>query len=210
MGAVLRGLYAITPDEADTRILTAKVAAALEGGLTALQYRNKTADPSLRRAQADALAPLCRAHHVPFILNDDLDLAIAVNAEGVHLGGTDGDLAHARRRLGPDKLLGASCYNRYELAVAAKSAGADYVAFGAAFVSPTKPAAVRAPLELYARAHRELGLTVVAIGGITRANAAPLVSAGVDALAVITDLFEARDIAARARDFNALFETTTP
>ena len=210
MDAVLRGLYAITPDETDTRILTAKVAAALEGGLTALQYRNKTADPSLRRAQADALAPLCRAHHVSFILNDDLDLAIAVNADGVHLGGTDGDLAQARRRLGLDKLLGASCYNRYELAVAAKSAGADYVAFGAAFGSPTKPAAVHAPLELYARAHRKLGLTVVAIGGITAANAAPLLSAGVDALAVITDLFEARDIAARARDFNALFETTTP
>ena len=210
MDAVLRGLYAITPDEADTRILRAKVAAALEGGLTALQYRNKTADPSLRRAQADALAPLCRAHHVPFILNDDLDLAIAVNADGVHLGGTDGDLAQARRRLGPDKLLGASCYNRYELAVAAKSAGADYVAFGAAFGSPTKPAAVHAPLELYARAHRNLGLPVVAIGGITTANAAPLLSAGVDALAVITDLFEARDITARARDFNALFEATTP
>jgi thiamine-phosphate pyrophosphorylase len=210
MDAVLRGLYAITPDETDTRILTAKVAAALEGGLTALQYRNKTADPSLRRAQADALAPLCRAHHVSFILNDDLDLAIAVNADGVHLGGTDGDLAQARRRLGPDKLLGASCYNRYELAVAAKSAGADYVAFGAAFGSPTKPAAVHAPLELYARAHRNLGLPVVAIGGITTANAAPLLSAGVDALAVITDLFEARDITARARDFNALFEATTP
>ena len=210
MDAVLRGLYAITPDETDTRILTAKVAAALEGGLTALQYRNKTADPSLRRAQADALAPLCRAHHVSFILNDDLDLAIAVNADGVHLGGTDGDLAQARRRLGPDKLLGTSCYNRYELAVAAKSAGADYVAFGAAFGSPTKPAAVHAPLELYARAHRNLGLPVVAIGGITTANAAPLLSAGVDALAVITDLFEARDITARARDFNALFEATTP
>lgn len=210
MGAVLRGLYAITPDEADTRILAAKVTAALAGGIAALQYRNKSADATLRRAQAAILAALCRSQGVPFIVNDDLDLAMAVNADGLHLGGTDGDLAEARRRLGTAKLLGASCYDRFDLALAAKAAGADYVAFGAAFPSPTKPNAVRAPLELYARAHRELGLPVVAIGGITADNAARLVSAGVDALAVITDLFEARDIAARARDFNALFETTTP
>jgi thiamine-phosphate pyrophosphorylase len=206
----LRGLYAITPDEADTQVLAAKVAAALDGGIAALQYRNKTADASLRRVQAEALAPLCRKHRVPFIVNDDLDLAVAIDADGLHLGGTDGGLAEARRCLGAEKLLGASCYNRFELALAAKAAGADYVAFGSAFASPTKPNAVRAPLALYARAHRELGLPVVAIGGITADNAAALVSAGVDAVAVITDLFEARDIAARARAFNALFETTTP
>ncbi|MCU0897423.1 MAG: thiamine phosphate synthase [Burkholderiales bacterium] len=210
MGTALRGLYAITPDEADTRALAAKVAAALAGGIAALQYRNKTADGTLRRAQAAALAPLCRERGVPFIVNDDLELAIASGADGLHLGGTDGDLANARRRLAPGKLLGASCYDRYDLALAAKAAGADYVAFGAAFSSPTKPNAVRATLELYARAHRELGIPIVAIGGITADNAAALVSAGVDAVAVITDLFEARDIAARARDFNALFETTTP
>ena len=210
MGTALRGLYAITPDEADTRALAAKVADALAGGIAALQYRNKAADATLRRTQAEALALLCRERGVPLIVNDDVALASAVGADGVHLGATDGDLAGARWRLGPGKLLGASCYDRYDLALAAKAAGADYVAFGAAFPSPTKPNAVRAPLDLYARAHRELGIPIVAIGGITADNAAALVSAGVDALAVITDLFEARDIAARARDFNALFETTTP
>jgi thiamine-phosphate pyrophosphorylase len=210
MGTALRGLYAITPDEADTRALAAKVADALAGGIAALQYRNKAADATLRRAQAEALVPLCRERGVPLIVNDDVALASAVDADGVHLGATDGDLVSTRRRLGPGKLLGASCYDRYDLALAAKAAGADYVAFGAAFPSPTKPNAVRAPLALYARAHRELGIPIVAIGGITADNAAALVSAGVDALAVITDLFEARDIAARARDFNALFETTTP
>jgi len=210
MGTALRGLYAITPDEADTRALAAKVADALAGGIAALQYRNKAADATLRRTQAEALALLCRERGVPLIVNDDVALASAVGADGVHLGATDGDLAGTRRRLGPGKLLGASCYDRYDLALAAKAAGADYVAFGAAFPSPTKPNAVRAPLALYARAHRELGIPIVAIGGITADNAAALVSAGVDALAVITDLFEARDIAARARDFNALFETTTP
>ena len=210
MGTALRGLYAITPDEADTRTLAAKVADALAGGIAALQYRNKAADATLRRTQAEALALLCRERGVPLIVNDDVALASAVGADGVHLGATDGDLVSTRRRLGPGKLLGASCYDRYDLALAAKAAGADYVAFGAAFPSPTKPNAVRAPLDLYARAHRELGIPIVAIGGITADNAAALVSAGVDALAVITDLFEARDIAARARDFNALFETTTP
>lgn len=210
MRAPLRGLYAITPDESDTGALVAKVAAALAGGLAALQYRNKAADAGLRRAQVEALLPLARAHGVPLIVNDDVELALACGADGAHLGVADGDLAAARRRLGAGRLLGASCYDRFDLALAARSAGVDYVAFGAAFASPTKPGAVRAPLSLYARAHRELGLPVVAIGGITLANAPALLEAGVDALAVITDLFGAPDIAARARAFNALFEATTP
>ncbi|MCU0805026.1 MAG: thiamine phosphate synthase [Burkholderiales bacterium] len=209
MPVAFRGLYAITPDEPDTPALVAKVADALAGGIAALQYRNKPADAALRRAQAEALAPLCRARQVPFIVNDDLALALAVNADGLHLGGTDGDLAGARVRLAAGKLLGASCYDRFELAITAKAGGADYVAFGSAFASPTKPNAVHAPLALYARAHRELGIPVVAIGGITVDNAPALVAAGVDAVAVITDLFGARDIAARARAFTALFETRT-
>ncbi|MCX7893376.1 MAG: thiamine phosphate synthase [Burkholderiales bacterium] len=210
MRVPLRGLYAITPDEADTRALAAKVAAAAAGGIAALQYRNKAADAGLRRSQVEALLPIARAHGVPLIVNDDVELAVACGADGAHLGGTDGDLREARRRLGSAKLLGASCYDRFDLALAAKAAGADYVAFGAAFASPTKPAAVRAPLALFARAHRELGLPVVAIGGITVENAPALLEAGAEALAVITDLFGAPDIAARARAFNALFEAATP
>ena len=206
----IRGLYAITPDEADTGKLVNRVMAALAGGTRVLQYRNKTADPKLRQEQAEALLALCRREGVPFIVNDHLDLALAIGADGVHLGGEDGDIAAARRALGPDRLLGASCYNRYELALAAREAGADHVAFGAAFVSKTKPGAVHAPLSLYERAHRELGLPVVAIGGITANNATSLVSARADAVAVITALFDADDIRATAAQFSLAFNRPIP
>jgi len=203
-----RGLYALTPDEPDTAALVAAVRSAVAGGAAAVQYRNKRADARLRRAQAAALAALCREAGVPLILNDDLELALEVDAAGVHLGRDDGDLAAARRRLSPGKLLGASCYDRLDRAVRAVAAGADYVAFGSVFASPTKPAAVRAPLALFGEAKRRLGVPLVAIGGITLENARAVVEAGADALAVITALFEADDIAARARGFQALFART--
>jgi thiamine-phosphate pyrophosphorylase len=159
----------------------------------------------LRRDQAAALAAQCRVAAVPMIVNDDVELALAVGADGVHLGAGDGDLAAARARLGPGRLLGASCYNRLELAHAAVAAGADYVAFGAAFASSTKPGAVHAPLELYRAARAALAVPIVAIGGITVANAPALIAAGVDAVAVITALFDADDVARRAREFQSLF-----
>ncbi len=197
------GLYALTPEEPDTGALVAAVRAALGGGAAAVQYRNKGADAALRRTQAAALAALCRAAGAPLIVNDDVELALAVGAAGVHLGRDDGDLAAARARLGPERLLGASCYDRLDGAARAVAAGADYVAFGAVFVSPTKPAAVRAPLALFAAAKR-LRVPLVAIGGITLENAHAAIAAGADALAVITGLFEADDVAARARAFTAL------
>jgi len=198
------GLYALTPDESDTAVLVARVRAASAGGAAAVQYRNKSADPALRGEQARALAALCRAAGVPLVVNDDIALALAVDAAGVHLGRDDGDLGAARRQLGPGRLLGASCYDRIALAERAAAAGADYVAFGSMFASPTKPAAVRAPLALLGTA-RQLGVPVVAIGGITLENAREVIAAGADALAVITALFDAGDIAARARAFSALF-----
>ena len=198
------GLYALTPDEPDTQALVAKVRAAIAGGAAAVQYRNKPADPARRAEQARALAALCRAASVPLVVNDDVELALAVGATGVHLGRDGGDLAGARRRLGPGRLLGASCYDRLELAERAVVAGADYVAFGSVFASPTKPAAVRAPLALLGAARR-LGRPVVAIGGITLENAPDAIAAGADALALITALFDAGDIAARARTFSDLF-----
>jgi thiamine-phosphate pyrophosphorylase len=204
-----RGLYALTPDEPDTQVLVAKVRAAIAGGAAAVQYRNKPADPALRSAQAGALAALCRVAGVPLVVNDDIDLALGVAAAGVHLGREDGDLAAARRRLGPGRLLGASCYNRLELAERAVAAGADYVAFGSMFASPTKPAAVHAPLALLGAARR-FGRPVVAIGGITLENAPAVIAAGADALAVITALFEAGDVAARARAFNDLLRRESP
>ena len=199
----LRGLYALTPDLADRRRLPDLVGRALEGGIAALQYRCKTLSSSERLAEAAALAALCRAKGVPLIVNDDPGIALAADADGVHLGREDGDPAQARARIGA-KLLGVSCYDSLEAARAAVSAGADYVAFGSVFSSPTKPAAVRAPLALFGQA-RALGVPLVAIGGITLENAPQLLAAGADALAVISDLFDAPDIAARARAYGKLF-----
>jgi thiamine-phosphate pyrophosphorylase len=202
--ARIRGLYVVTPDWRDTLKLVLAAKAALEGGARVLQYRNKVAAPSQRIEHAIALAALCQKFGATFIVNDHLDLALKVDADGVHLGADDGELAAARKKLGAGKLLGASCYDRLELAQAARNAGADHIAFGSIYASPSKPAAVRAPLDLFAQA-RSLGLPMVAIGGITADNAQAVVEAGADALAVISDIFDAPDIAARARQFGALF-----
>ncbi|WP_374350732.1 thiamine phosphate synthase [Chitinimonas sp.] len=195
------GLYAITPDWADTDRLLTACRAALAGGAAVIQYRNKLADAGLRREQATALLAQCRAAQVPLIINDHLDLALEIDADGLHLGGDDGDLASARAALGPDKLLGASCYNRLALAQAALAAGADHVGFGAAFPSPTKPAAVQASAALFAEARQALCCPMVAIGGITIANVVTLVELGVSNIAVISALFASDDIAQTARAF---------
>ncbi len=196
----LRGLYAITPDAAHSATLLRQVAQALEGGIAMLQYRRKDKQHD---EEANALARMCRERAVPFVVNDDLALALECGADGVHLGRDDGGLAAARAKLGA-RLLGASCYDSLSAARAAVAAGADYVAFGSVFPSPTKPAAPRAPLSLFTGA-RELGVPLVAIGGITLQNAPQLIAAGADCLAVISDLFEAPDIAERARAYGKLF-----
>jgi thiamine-phosphate pyrophosphorylase len=200
----VKGLYAITPDTASTDLLARMVAQALEGGIALLQYRNKLADAALRREQALALLRLTRAKRVPLIINDDVALAAAIDADGAHVGRDDGEVAAARRML-PGKLLGASCYASLEAAQQAIAAGADHVAFGSVFASGTKPGATRAPLEIFAHA-RSLGVPLVAIGGITLENAPLAVSAGADLLAVIADLFGAPDIAGRAARYRTLFE----
>ena len=208
MARPIAGLYAVTPDSVDTEALVAAVAAALEGGATMVQYRNKAADALLRDAQAARLADLCAAHGAPLIVNDHVDLALALPAAGLHVGADDADdLPALRARLGPDRLLGVSCYRSVERARAAAAAGADYVAFGSVFPSSVKPQAVAAELTLFAAA-RDLGVALVGIGGITRANVATLVAAGADAAAVITDLFapSVADIRGRARTFSAAFD----
>ena len=199
----LRGLYAITPDCADSALLIGRADQALSGGIAALQYRNKLAGQEQRVLEATALATKCRERRVPFIVNDDVALALESGADGVHLGRDDGDLAAARARL-RGKLLGVSCYNSLAAARAAVAAGADYIAFGSVFPSPTKPAAVRAPLALFGEA-RSLRVPLVAIGGITLDNAPQLLVAGADCLAVISDLFDAPDIAERARSYGKLW-----
>ncbi|MGB7540792.1 MAG: thiamine phosphate synthase [Burkholderiales bacterium] len=206
MKRAIRGLYAITPDESDTAALVSKVRQALHGGALTVQYRNKVADPSLKWEQAQALLLSCRAAGVPLIINDDLELALAVGADGLHLGSEDGGVVSARARLGPHKLLGTSCYDRLGLALAAQAAGADYVAFGSVFPSSTKSAAVHAPLKLFREAGARIELPMVAIGGITPDNAGVVVDAGAAAVAVISALFDAPDIEAAARRFCSLFQ----
>ncbi|MSQ49379.1 MAG: thiamine phosphate synthase [Betaproteobacteria bacterium] len=202
LAARMHGLYAITPELPDSETLLRRVALALQGGIAVLQYRSKLAGVEQKMRVAKALAAMCRDHQVPFIINDDLELALESGADGVHLGRDDGELAAARARLG-SRLLGASCYNSLSAARAAVAAGADYIAFGSVFPSSTKPAAVCAPLTLFGEA-RSLGVPLIAIGGITLQNAPQLLSAGADCLAVITDLFEAPEIAEKARAYAKL------
>ena len=181
------------------------VDAALSGGASLIQYRNKMADADLRIRQARVLLKLCRQHGAALIINDHAALCLELDADGVHLGGDDGDAAAIRAQLGPERILGVSCYNRFELALTAQAQGADYVAFGACFDSATKPVAVHAPLELFRRAQSELQIPVVAIGGITLANAQLALDIGANAIAVIGELFFANDITQTARQFSNLF-----
>jgi thiamine-phosphate pyrophosphorylase len=202
----LAGLYALTPDLADTAALSARTDLALLGGATAIQYRNKTASAALRLEQAGALRALCSARGVIFIVNDDIELARAVGADGVHLGRDDATIAAARALLGPAAIVGVSCYDALERARVALAAGGDYVAFGSFYPSLVKPDAVRPAPRLIAEAKaRWPEINVVAIGGITAANAAPLIAAGADAVAVISALYDVPDVALAARELVACF-----
>jgi thiamine-phosphate pyrophosphorylase len=196
------GLYAITdgprPD------LVSAVDAALRGGARLLQYRDKTDDAARSYAEASALRDLCARFDVPLIVNDDIELAQAVGADGVHLGEHDGDVAVARARLGAGAIIGVSCYDSLARAREAAAAGADYLAFGAFYPSSTKPNARRATLELL-RDAKPLGLPRVAIGGITPDNAAPLIDAGAQFIAAISGVFGASDIAGASRMYTNLF-----
>jgi len=205
---LLRGLYAVTPDDNLLPRLSALVSATLQGGVKIVQYRNKTAPQPLRRSQAAELVRICRAEGAKLIVNDDLALALEIGADGVHLGRDDGDLRAARRLLGPDRILGVSCYNEMSRAEAAVAAGADYIAFGAVFSSRTKPAAIEAPLSLISEAKARFGsqdVAIAAIGGITLNNAPQVIAAGADLVAVITDLFDAMDITSRSEAYQQLF-----
>lgn len=199
------GLYAITFETTDTEHLLTQVEAALAGGVAAVQYRDKSADIARRHEQASELVALCHRYGAPLIVNDDLRLADLADADGVHLGRDDGTVNEARIILGKDKFIGASCYQSLDLARAAQAAGADYVAFGSFFSSPTKPDAGRADLELLREATQAIHLPIIAIGGITLANAPQLLDAGADSLAVLSALFDAPDIRAAAHTLNQLF-----
>ena len=198
-----KGLYLITPDEPDSKRLLARVEPLLPFA-SCLQYRNKRADAGLREQQAVALRDLCRGADVPLIINDDAALAAKIGADGVHLGEHDGKIVAARALLGEGAIVGVSCYDELVRAESAAQEGADYIAFGAFFPSPTKPNARRAAPALLQAAAR-LGLPQVAIGGITPDNARPLIAAGADLIAVISGVFDAADPVAAAQAYRACF-----
>jgi len=207
MFSIIKGLYAVTPDEPDTDVLLAKVEAALLGGINILQYRNKQANHKLLTQQAQAILPLCRQYNVPLIINDSVKLCLTLDADGVHIGAKDGNLSEVRTRLGPNKILGASCYNRFDLALTAQQAGADYVAFGACFASTTKPNAPIASLDLFKLAQAQLHIPTVAIGGITLTNVLQAIDAGASAIAVINAIFNSSDVKLSTQQFAQLFDT---
>jgi len=206
------GLYGVTPEWDDTDRLLAAIDDAAEGGMVALQWRRKTIAPEARLVQVRRVAERCHKLGLLLIINDDWRLAALIDADGVHLGREDGSLAQARLALGSDKIIGCSCYNDPRLAAEALKADVDYIAFGAMYPSSSKPNAVRASLDHIAegRALTESSpirprTAVVAIGGITADNAAPVVHAGADSIALISGLFDAPDIRATAARCQALF-----
>jgi thiamine-phosphate pyrophosphorylase len=203
---MISGLYAVTPDESDLSVLLAKVEAALQGGIGVLQYRNKQADHKMQTQQARAILPLCKQYQVPFIINDSVNICLELDADGVHIGADDGDLSDVRARLGTDKMLGASCYNRLDLALSAQQAGASYIAFGACFISSTKPNAPLVPFDLFELAKAQLIVPIVAIGGITIKNAPKVIEAGADSIAVINAIFNADDVKSATQQFAQLFK----
>ena len=202
----LAGLYALTPDLADTAALSARTDLALSAGASAVQYRNKAASAELKLEQALTLRALCSARGAIFIVNDDVELARAVDADGVHLGRDDASVTAARARLGSAAIVGVSCYDELARGEAAIAAGGDYIAFGSFYPSLVKPNAVRPSLRLISEAKaRWPEISVVAIGGITAANAVPLIAAGADAVAVISALYDAPDVLLAARELVACF-----
>jgi len=201
----MRGLYLVTPNWDDTERLLAATSQALAAGAALVQYRHKDAGDALRAEQAAALLKLCRRHGTPLVINDHLDLCQTLDADGVHLGHTDQGIADARALLGRDKIVGASCYGELALARAAQAAGASYVAFGGFYPSPVKKYTFVTPPERLTEARAEVTLPIVVIGGMTPANAAPLVARGADMVAAITSMYGADDPGAAARAFGALF-----
>jgi len=201
-----RGLYAITDGALHSgEALERAVLDAISGGARVIQYRDKSADGDRRRAEAVMLVRACRRRGVPLIVNDDVELALRSDADGVHLGRDDASLPAARSRLGGQRIIGVSCYNQVERAVAAQRGGADYVAFGSMFSSTTKPGAERADIATLVAARTRIHLPIVAIGGITPRNGASLLDAGVDLLAVVSGVFGHGDPAAAARRYARLF-----
>lgn len=201
----MKGLYLVTPDWDDTQKLLDATEAGLRGGAALVQYRHKMADPALRQEQAAHLLALCRLHNRPLIINDHVDLCMTLDADGVHVGDTDAHIAQVRAALGPSKIVGASCYGSLQLACDARDAGASYVAYGGFYPSRVKKYPVTTAIDIVARSAVEVGLPSVAIGGLTKKNAVPLVAAGASMVAVISSVYMASDPESAAQDFAMLY-----
>ena len=200
-----RGLYLVTPDWDDTEKLLRISEQALQGGAVMLQYRHKTASAAQALEQAGALLTLCRRYGVPMIVNDNVELCMAIDADGMHVGGTDAAVATVRSALGDEKIVGASCYGSLELAQQAAAAGASYLAFGGFYPSQVKQYAVGTPPELIAQVKQAIALPVVVIGGMSLGNAAPLIAQGADMVAVISAVYAAAEPQAAAQAFTGLW-----
>ena len=202
----MKGLYLVTPDWDDTAKLVATTELALRGGAALVQYRHKNASAELRQEQAEQLLALCRRYQRPLIINDYVELCLALDADGVHVGGTDASVAQVRAALGPSKIVGASCYGSMELARTAYQTGASYVAFGGFYPSRVKKYPVTTSVEIITQSKAEITLPIVVIGGMTPDNATPLVAAGADMVAAISSVYLAANPVAAASDFTRLFE----
>jgi thiamine-phosphate pyrophosphorylase len=201
----ISGLYAVTQTENKTaEQIVEDVSAAIRGGVKVLQYRDK--NPIDSYAIAQELLKICRRHNIPLLINDDIELAIKVKADGVHLGKDDSDLKVARQRLGKNAIIGVSCYNSLERALAAQTNGATYVAFGRFFPSNSKPLASPTDIQILHKAKREITIPIVAIGGIMPENGGQLLKAGADLLAVIGGIFD-KNPEQSAKAFQSLFQT---
>ena len=205
---IIKGLYAITPDSADLNTLIQKTQWAIEGGAFMVQYRSKILNRDVKMQQCAAILRLCREYEIPCIVNDDVDMCRILEADGVHLGEKDDNIAEVRHILGENAIIGSSCYDQLDRAKSAQKEGASYVAFGAMFPTSTKPNAPRATLELLREAKREIQIPIVAIGGITVNNAHDVIKTGIDAIAVITSLYEAKTIKETAETFAKMFHET--
>jgi len=204
----LQGLYVLTDENLIApEQLSNAVKQAIEGGCRVLQYRDKHSPTALRLQQAKQLSSLCKNENVAFIINDDIGLALEVDADGVHVGKHDASIESVRKKLGHNKIIGVSCYNNFKLAKFAQQQGADYVAFGSFYPSTIKPEAVMADRNLLERARQELSIPCVAIGGINQRNAAALIAAGADMIAVVSAVFEGDNIVHKTRSLSELFAT---
>ena len=204
---IIKGLYAVTPEQTDLFLLISQVESCIKGGARLIQYRCKKLSKIEQSKQARKIKIVCDYYKVPLIINDDIELCRILDADGVHLGENDDSLEKARLVLGPSKIIGVSCYNSIDRVKKAVDKGATYIALGACFPTITKPNAPTASLDLIALVLKEFKIPVVAIGGITLENVEFLTKEGVSCIALINSLFKENDIEGTARQFSSLLTT---